>query len=191
MPRTARTPTRDRRPIWDNALHQRRLVPAPYGSPGKYGRRFPLRRRRRYLRPWSPWSCRPTQRRPIPRSTTMPQPCAFPRATAGTSCHGSSRGGTCRHGTLMQPADGVERRRDRSFLPTADVRGVLARQHDAAIDGAQIVVVIGAGIGGPQAEATHGERRSVPGHGHAVVELLRVLWVNLAAVFHRLAHPLL
>src|ERR1700734_2141180 len=92
---------------------------------------------------------------------------------------------------MMQASDGIERRGDRTFLPAADVGGMLARQCDATVDGAEVIVVLGAGVGAPYAETAHGERRAMPGHCDAVIELLGVLRVNPAAVFQRLAHALL
>src|ERR1700688_2094684 len=91
----------------------------------------------------------------------------------------------------MQPADGVERRCDRSLLPTAYVGGMFARQRNASVDLAQIVIVLGAGVLGPHAETTHGKGRAMPRDGDSVIELLWVLGMNLAAVIHRFPYALI
>ena len=79
----------------------------------------------------------------------------------------------------------------RAFLPGRQIRGMLAREHDASVDGTERLVMRRARLLGPHAEASHRERRAVPGDGDAVVEFLRVLRMNLAAVFHGLRHSLL
>jgi hypothetical protein len=37
-------------------------------------------------------------------------------------------------GALVKPADGIERRGDRSFLPSANKRCVLARERNSPVD---------------------------------------------------------
>src|ERR1700722_19518600 len=86
------------------------------------------------------------------------------------------------HGTLMQPADGIQGRCHRAFLPSTDERGVLAGQNDPSVDGAQLIVVLGARVARPHAGASHREGNAMPRHGHSIVELLAILAVNLLAV---------
>src|SRR5262245_43306996 len=59
---------------------------------------------------------------------------------------------------------------------------MFARQHDTAVDLAQIVVVLLAGIVGPVTRTSKRERRAVPGNGNAVLELILVLRMNEAAL---------
>src|SRR5260370_2557046 len=66
-----------------------------------------------------------------------------------------------------------------------------AGKRNGSVDPAQIFVVVGAGMVGPHAETAHGERRAMPGHGHAVVEFLWVLGMDLASVIQCLAHALI
>ena len=89
---------------------------------------------------------------------------------------------------LMQSTDGIKGRRHRAFLPASDIGGVLARQRDASIDRAQIVVVLRASLLAPRAEATHREWRAMPRHGDAVIELLLVLGMNPTAVIQSVPH---
>ena len=68
---------------------------------------------------------------------------------------------------------------------------MFAGQRDAAVDLAQIVVVLLARLVGPVGEAALRERHAMPGDGDAVFELGRVLRMDLRAQFDRLAHALL
>src|SRR3954469_21673981 len=61
---------------------------------------------------------------------------------------------------------------------------MLAGERDAAVDRAEIVVVLLARRVGPDAEAAHRERRAVPCDRDAVIELGFVLWMDLRAVVH-------
>src|SRR5271167_3118631 len=58
---------------------------------------------------------------------------------------------------LVQPCDGVERRQDGSLLPRRNVGSVLARQHDPAVDLAEIVVMLRPCLVGPVAGAAQGK----------------------------------
>src|SRR6202041_1265067 len=93
-------------------------------------------------------------------------------------------------GALVKPADGIERRGDRSFLPSANKRCVLARERNSPVDLAQVVVVLGARRGGPHAKAAEAERGAMPRDGNAILEFLVVLRVDLAAVVDHLLHAL-
>src|SRR5882762_1798787 len=83
---------------------------------------------------------------------------------------------------LMESPDGIERRGDRPLLPTAEKRRVFTGEGDSSVDLAQVVVMFGTRIGSPHPKATHRKRRTMPGHGHTVLELLVVLRMDLAAV---------
>src|SRR3974390_879052 len=52
---------------------------------------------------------------------------------------------------IMQPRDCVECRQDRPLLPGRNVRRMLTRQNDPAIDPAEIVVMLGSCLFGPAA----------------------------------------
>src|ERR1700732_4575595 len=82
-----------------------------------------------------------------------------------------------RHGAQVQPPDGIERGSNGPSLPAPEIRGVFAGQRNPAVDLAQVLVVPGASIGGPHSKTTHGERRTMPGNGNAVVELFAILRV--------------
>src|SRR4051794_37290179 len=73
----------------------------------------------------------------------------------GESC---GRKLSCIHHAQMQPAVCVERGEDRAFLPCRDPGGVLAGQHDAAVDPAQIVVMLRPRGVAPVAGAAERER---------------------------------
>src|SRR3982074_3241013 len=92
--------------------------------------------------------------------------------------------------TLVQPGDGVERRQEGSFLPCRNVRGVLARQHDPAVDLAEIVIVLRPRRFGPVASAAQCKGHAMPRNGDAVLEFRRVLRMNAGAEFDRPADPL-
>ena len=70
-------------------------------------------------------------------------------------CSCGRSGGSRRDRPPMQPADRIQRGGDGAFLPGGQVGGMLSREHDAAVDRAQIVVVLSARLIGPHAEATH------------------------------------
>src|SRR5579859_560649 len=91
-----------------------------------------------------------------------------------------------RERALMQPADRVESGGHGAFLPAAEEGGVFAGEGNAPVDLAQIVVMRGARLVAPHAETSHGERRSMPRHRHAVIEFLVVLRVDPAAVLDSL-----
>src|SRR5471032_1841246 len=67
--------------------------------------------------------------------------------------------------TFVQPLDGIQRRQNCTFLPGREPRTVFACQNDAVIDGAHIVVVLGAPLIRPAAGTAQGERHAVPGDG--------------------------
>src|SRR6516225_4103957 len=64
----------------------------------------------------------------------------------------------------MQPPDRVQRRGHRTFLPSRQARGMLIGQQDAAIQGAEIVVMLNPARFRPGALASHGPRHAMPGH---------------------------
>ena len=90
----------------------------------------------------------------------------------------------------MQPGDGVERRQNGSLLPGRNVGGVLARQHDPAVDLAEIVVMLRPRLVGPVAGAAQRKGHPMPRHGDAVLELGLVLRMNAGAEFDRARNPL-
>src|ERR1700680_2694430 len=87
---------------------------------------------------------RAKKRRRLPASPQRPD------IVCAHSCNGSSR-----DGAPMQPVDRIERRSDGAFLPGRQVGSVFSREDDAAVESAQIVVVLGAGRLRPKTEATH------------------------------------
>src|SRR5580698_11600114 len=86
---------------------------------------------------------------------------------------------------LLQSAQGVERRSHGAFLPGRHIRGVFTGQNDAAVECAEIVVVLLAGLVRPKPEATQGGGDAMPRHGDAIVEFFLILRMNLTAVFER------
>src|SRR5271163_820524 len=68
---------------------------------------------------------------------------------------------------------------------------MLAREDDAPVYGAQIVVVLGARFLGPHAETAEREGGAVPGDRNTVLELRGVLRMNAAAVLDCLGDSLL
>ena len=62
---------------------------------------------------------------------------------------------------------------------------MLARQHDAVIDLAHVLVVLGTAFVGPTAGAAQGPGHAMPSHGHAVEEFLFVLRMDFRALFDR------
>src|ERR1700674_4437950 len=91
----------------------------------------------------------------------------------------------------MQPRNGVEGGQDRTFLPGRQIGGVLAGERDASVDRAQILVVLLAGIGAPDAVAAEHPGPPVPADRHAILVFGRVLRVDLRAVFEGFLQPLL
>src|SRR5690242_4718857 len=82
---------------------------------------------------------------------------------------------SCLHHALMQPDDRIERREDRALLPGRQGGSMLAREHDAAVDLAEIFVMLRAPLLRPVAAAAERERHAMPGHRDAVLELAPVL----------------
>ena len=62
---------------------------------------------------------------------------------------------------------------------------MLARQHDAAVDPAQVVVMIPARLFRPLPRASQDERRAMPGDGDAGLELGSILRMDLRAAIER------
>src|ERR1700684_2014369 len=91
----------------------------------------------------------------------------------------------------MQATDGIHRRGESTPLPRRHIRGMLAREDDAPVYGAQIVVVLGASFLGPHAETAEREGGAVPGDRNTVLELSGVLRMNAAAVLDCLRDSLL
>ena len=71
-------------------------------------------------------------------------------------------------------------------MPCRNVRGVLAGQHDSAIDLAKIVIVIRPRLFGPVAGAPQRKGHAMPCHGNAVIEFGPVLRVDFATKLYRL-----
>src|SRR5947209_8574718 len=67
---------------------------------------------------------------------------------------------------------------------------MFARERDAAVDGAQVVVVLLARVVAPSAEAAEHPWNAVPPHRHAGLVFGGVLRVDLRAVLDRLLQPL-
>src|SRR5687767_8043019 len=91
----------------------------------------------------------------------------------------------------MEPPDRIERGGDGAFLPATDVRGMLAGDHEAPVDLAQMAVALGAGFLGPDAEAAERPGDAVPAHRNAAEEFLAVLRRDLRAPVERAADALL
>src|SRR6202790_456908 len=91
---------------------------------------------------------------------------------------------------LVQSRDGVKRRQDGALLPRWNVGGMLARQHDPAVDLAEIVVMLRPRLVAPVAGATQCKGHAMPGHRDAVLEFGAVLWMNAGADLDRAGDPL-
>src|SRR6187549_3516617 len=78
---------------------------------------------------------------------------------------------SCLH-ALMEPPDRIECGGDRAFLPAADVRGMLAGDHEAPVDLAQVAIVLGAGFLVPHGEAAERPGHAMPADRDPVEELL-------------------
>src|SRR3954447_8409511 len=89
----------------------------------------------------------------------------------------------------MQPRDRVERGEHGALLPSRDVGGMLAGQHDPSVEGAEIVVVLLARGIAPLRKAAERCRLAMPADRDAVLEFLCVLRMDLCAEFHRLLDP--
>src|SRR6266700_928136 len=90
----------------------------------------------------------------------------------------------------MQTLHGVERRQHGTLLPGRQIRGMLARQRQAAVDLAEVLVVRVAGLLRPQAVTAVGPGNAVPTDRDAVLELLRILRMDLYALAKDLAQTL-
>src|SRR4051812_5934241 len=88
------------------------------------------------------------------------------------------RPASCLHHTLVQPTDRIERGENRALLPGWQRGGVLAGEHDASVDLAEILVVLRAPLLRPVAAAAERGRHPMPGHRDAILELSLVLRVN-------------
>src|SRR6202790_3140932 len=91
---------------------------------------------------------------------------------------------------LVQPRDGVKRRQDGALRPCRNVGGMLARQHDPAVDLAEIVVMLRPCFVAPVAGATQCKGYAMPGHRDAVLEFSAVLRMNAGADLDRAGDPL-
>src|SRR6516164_8308571 len=91
---------------------------------------------------------------------------------------------------IMQPRDGIERRQDRPLLPGRNVRRMLARQNDPAIDLAEIVVMLGSCLFGPAAGAAQGKGYPMPGDRDAVLEFGAILRMQAGTEFDGARNPL-
>src|SRR5215475_10149093 len=70
---------------------------------------------------------------------------------------------------LVQPGDRVERREDRALLPGRNIRGMLAGERDAAVDGTQVAIVLLAHVVIPLAEAAEHPGHAMPADRNAVL----------------------
>src|SRR3984893_8088341 len=91
---------------------------------------------------------------------------------------------------LVQSRDGVKRRQDAALRQRWKVGGMLARQHDPAVDLAEIVVMLRPCLVAPVAGATQCKGHAMPGHRDAVLEFGAVLWMNAGADLDRAGDPL-
>src|SRR6266700_4323323 len=87
----------------------------------------------------------------------------------------------------MQTLHGVERRQHGTLLPGRQIRGMLASQRQAAVDLAEVLVVRVAGLLRPPAVTAVGPGNAVPTDRDAVLELLRILRMDLCALAKDLA----
>src|SRR6516164_9921947 len=91
---------------------------------------------------------------------------------------------------IVQPRDCIECRQDRPLLPGRNVRRVLTRQNDPAIDLAEIVVMLGSCLFGPAACAAQGEGHPMPGDRDAVLEFGAILRMQAGTEFDGARNPL-
>src|SRR5262249_1287156 len=98
---------------------------------------------------------------------------------------------SCLHHALVQPGDRIKRREDRAFLPCRQRGGVLAGEHDAAVDLAEILVVLRAPLLRPVAAATERKRHPMPCDRNAVLEFVLVLRMDRSAELDCAPDPLL
>src|SRR5258708_8624967 len=91
---------------------------------------------------------------------------------------------------LMQPGNGIKRRQDGSLLPCRKVRRVLARQHDPAVDLAEIVIVLRPRLFDPVAGAAHRKGHAMPGNGDAALQFGLLFHMNVCAALARPAPSL-
>ena len=87
----------------------------------------------------------------------------------------------------MQAPDGIQRGQQCALLPGRHARGMFTREHDAAVDRTQIVVMLGAQFLGPVPGAPQSPGHAMPGDRDAVLEFGRILRMNLRSPLDRLA----